>query len=124
VNAKSEGPQFGTLFATSAGRKWFSIVVAVMPLFLFAFLSIVNPGYMSHFFSADLRALGLPMLGFVIMLSLVSFLLMRRCTSIIGSGKRLLGTVLATLVMAIVVFPAVLLVLLGPAALMLLAAGL
>jgi len=115
---------FATVFDTPAGGKWFSIVVALIPSFFFAFLSIVNPAYTSHFFSPDVRPVGLSILGLVMLLSLLSFVLLRRCSSIIGSGKRLLGTVLATVVMAIVVFPAVLLVLLGPAALVLLGANL
>ena len=113
-----------TVFDTQAGEKWFSIVVAFIPSFLFVFLAIVNPSYMSHFFLAEVRAVGLTILGLVILLSVLSFVLLRRCSLIIRSGRRLQGTILATVVMALVVFPAVLIVLLGPAGLILLGANL
>jgi len=122
MNSGSKGPPILTIFDTPAGGKWFAIVGAVIPIALFVFLSIVNPAYISHFFSDDVRAMGLPNLGFVILLSVLSFVLLRRCSSIIGSGSRLRGTILATVVMALIVFPAALLVLLGPAALILLGA--
>ena len=112
------------LFRTPVGGRSFSIVVALLPFLQFAFLFIVNPAYMSNFFLPDVRPIGLSMLGLVVLLSLVSYALLRRCWSVIESGGRLQGVILAMLVMALVAFPAVLLVLLGPAALALLDADL
>ena len=124
MNTEPQGSPLKTVFDTRAGGKWFAILVAVMPSLLFAFLSIVNPAYMSHFFLADVRAEGLSILGLVVLLSVLSYALLRRCASIIEFGRRLQGTVLATVVMALVVFPAALLVVLGPAGLILLGADL
>ncbi len=124
MNTEPRDVPFKTVFDTRAGQKWFSIVVAIIPASLFVFLALVNPTYMAHFFLAEVRVAGLSILGLVALLSVLSFLLMRRCTSVIRSGKRLRGLVLATLVMVLVTFPAVLLVLLGPAALMLFSADL
>jgi hypothetical protein len=115
---------FGTIFATPAGRRSFSIVVAALPCLSFAFLFIVNPRYMSNFFVAEIRPLGLAIFGVVLLLSVFSYILIRPCAVMIASGKRVLGLVLATGVMAFVAFPAVLLVALGPAALILLRANL
>ena len=122
MNSEPQGSTPKTVFDTRAGRKWFAIVVAVMPSLLFVFLSIVNPDYMSHFFLADVRIVGLSILGVVVLLSLLSYVLLQRSARIIESGRRVRGIVLATVVMVLIVFPAVLLVVLSPAGLILLAA--
>jgi len=64
------------------------------------------------------------MLGLVVLLSLLSYALLRRWWSVIESGWRLQGVILTMLVMAIVAFPAVLVVPLRPATLVFLDANL
>jgi len=108
------------LFKTPVAGRSVAIVVALLPFLQFAFLFIVNPAYMSNFFLHDVRGIGFLMLSVAILLSLLSYALLRRCWSIIDSGRRLQGVILATLVMGFVAFPAVLIVVLGPAALLLL----
>ena len=124
MDTETHGSPSAASSGTRERAKWFSIVVAVMPLFLFVFLSIVNPGYMSTFFAAETRTLGLSILGLVTILSFLSFVLLRGSLSIFRSGRRLLSMVLTMAVMGAIGFPAVLLVVLGPAALILLAAEL
>ena len=124
MNSQPNRSLLEILLSTPAGGRSVSTVVALLPSLQFAFLFIVNPAYMSNFFSPAVRPIGLSILGLVILLSLLSYVLLRRCWSIIESGRRLKGVILATLVMVIVAFPAVLLVLLGPAALILLEANL
>jgi hypothetical protein len=123
VSADPKRSPLEILFRTPVGGRSFSIVVALLPFISFAFLFIVNPAYMSNFFLPDVRPIGLSMLGLVVLLSLVSYALLRCCWSIIESGRRLQGVLLAMLVMVLVAFQ-LLLVLLGPAALALLDANL
>ena len=104
--------------------RWFPVVGAAIPYLLFTFLYIVNPRYISHFFEADVRSLGLLALGAVLLLSLMAYVLLRGCFLIIGAGRRVLGAILATGVMAALVLPATLLLALRPAALILIRAEL
>ncbi len=122
MNSKPRGFPPKTVFDTRAGRKWFAIVVAVLPSLTFVFLSIVNPDYISYFFLADVRFVALSILGVVVLLSVLSYVFLQRSARIIESGKRVQGIVLATVVMTLIEFPALLLVILGPAGLKLLAA--
>lgn len=119
-----KGFQLSTVFDNPAGAKWFPIVSALLPAFLFALVAIFNSTYISNFFSIEHSLWGYFMLGLVVFLSVLSYLLLRRCSAMIVSGQRVKGLVLASLVMVLVVFPAALLIVLGPAALILLGSDL
>ena len=120
MNSTSKRSLLEILFKTPAVGRSVAIVVALLPFLQLAFLFIVNPAYMSNFFLPDVRGIGFLMLSVAILLSLFSYALLWRCWSIIDSGRRLQGVILATLVMGFLAFPAVLIAVLGPAALLLL----
>lgn len=97
-------------------RTWLALIGASIPLLCAIQLRIVNPSYFGHFFAIETRAIGLPLIVIVIILSVVAFLFLLGSLAIYRTGREGLGSALFIAVILLLVLPATLIILLGPAA--------
>jgi len=95
-------------------------MLAGLPIFLGVIIFILNRTYFMQFFNTENRALGLPLIGTAILLVAASYPALRWSFSVIESGRKTSGVLFVVLVFVFMIFPAVLIVVLGPAALLLL----
>jgi len=104
--------------------RWLALVAGGIPLFFVLLLRIVNPSYLGHFFAIETRAIGLPIFVVIILLSILAYPCLLGSFVIYRTGRQGLGSALSITVLLVLVFPASLLVLLGPSAILMLSSSL
>jgi hypothetical protein len=92
-----------------------ALALASPPVLLFLFLLIVNPGYLGSFFPPSKIRYALPIAGLIVFLTATAYPAMLGSLIVFQSGRRGLGILLMVVALALLVFPAVLLLLLTPA---------
>ncbi|NIM93787.1 MAG: hypothetical protein GTO18_08770 [Anaerolineales bacterium] len=97
-----------------------ALVLAGLPILFGVIMFILNRPYIFQFFNPETRACGLPILGAIIVLTAASYPALRGSFRVIESGRQSLGFLLAFLVIAFMIFPAIAMLILGPAAMLLL----
>ena len=101
----------------SPRRTAFAIVLASIPALLLLILALLNPAYIATFFDPPVRHIGLPILGLIVFLTAVAYpAAIFGSLAVFNSGRRVLGGVFLVLVFALLCLPALLLLLLSPAA--------
>ena len=101
-----------------------ALVLAGLPIFLGIILFIINRPYIMQFFNPATRTCGLSLLVTTIVLAAAAYPALRGSFSVIESGRQSLGLLRAILVIAFLILPAILILLLGPAAMLLLSSPL
>lgn len=101
-----------------------ALILAGLPVFLGMVIFMINRSYFMHFFNPDTRSCGLPLLVTAIVFATAAFPALRRSFSVIESGRQSLGLLLAVLVITFLILPAILMLVLGPAAMILLSSSL
>ena len=96
-----------------------ALVLAGFPILLGLIIFILNRPYFMQFFHPETRACGLPILGVAILLAAAAYPSLRRSFSVIESGRQSLGLLFAVLVFTFLILPAILMLFLGPAAMLL-----
>ena len=100
--------------------RYLALFLTGIPFIFGIILLMLNRPYIIQFFVPENRTCGLPILGAVIVLSIATYPLIRGSLSVIESGRHTLGMLRIVLVVIFLTLPALLLVFLGPAALLLL----
>lgn len=101
-------------------RRFITRILIGLPIFIGLFIFITNRSYFLQFFNPETLACGLPLLGVAIALTAGAYLALRRRFSVIESGKPSSDLLLVVLVTAFLILPAILVLVLGPATLILL----
>ncbi|MHA2428471.1 MAG: hypothetical protein ACXADB_10645 [Candidatus Hermodarchaeia archaeon] len=101
-----------------------ALVLAGLPIFLGFIIFILNRPYFMQFFNPATRTCGLPILGTALVLAAAAYPALRGSFSVIESGRQSSGLLLVVLVLVFMIFPAILMLLLGPAAVLLIASPL
>ena len=101
-----------------------ALVLAGLPIFIGIVLFIINRPYFTQFFSPESRACGLPLLGAALVMAAAAYPALRGSFSVIESGRQSLGLLLAVFVFTFLILPAIFVLILGPAAMLLLSSPL
>ena len=95
-----------------------ALVLAAVPLMCMISLLIINPSYIQEWFiGPQYLPISLSVMGLILLLTVVAYPALLGSLRVINSGRTVLGIVLVVLALTLLVFPAVLLVILTPAAL-------
>ncbi len=94
-----------------------AFALASPPLLLLLFLLIVNPGFIRMVFDPGTIEYALPLVGLIAILTAAAYPAMLGSLTVFNSGRRGLGILLVVLALALLVFPATLLLILVPAVL-------
>jgi len=100
-----------------------ALILAVLPVFLGMVIFMINSSYFMHFFNRESRSCGLPLLLTTIVLALAAYPALRKSFSVIESGAQSAGLLLTALVIIFLIFPAILILVLGPAAMLILSSS-
>lgn len=100
-----------------------ALILAVLPVFLGMVIFIINKSYFMQFFNPETRSCGLPFLLTAIVLAIAAYPTLRKSFSVIESGEQSAGLLLTALVIIFLIVPAILILVLGPAAMIVLSSS-
>ena len=101
-------------------HRYSALILAGLPILLGIFIFIINRPFFMQFFNPETRACGLPLLGAAIVLAVAAYPALRGSYSVIESGRHSLGLLFAVLVVTFLILPAMAILFLGPAVILLL----
>jgi len=95
-----------------------ALALAAVPLMCIVSLLIISPSYIaSWFLDSQTLPISLSVMGLILLLTVAAYPAFLGSLHVISSGRTVLGIVLLVLALILLVFPAVLLIILTPAAL-------
>jgi cation transport ATPase len=100
-----------------------ALLLAMLPVLLGMIIFMINRSYFMQFFNPETRSCGLPLLLTTIVFTIAAYPALRKSFSVIESGEQPAGLFLTALVIIVLIIPAILILVLGPAAMIVLSSS-
>ena len=124
IDAERERKELQNIESRRKRNRYVALGLAMFPIVLGIVIFMINSQYFMEFNNPETRFCGLPLLVTAIVLAIAAYPALRRSFWFIESERQSLGYLLAVLVITFMIFPAILILFLGPAAMVLLSSSL
>ena len=124
IESERERVEYEKLESLRIRNRRIVLILAALPVILGMAIFMINRSYFMQFFNPETRSCGLPLLLTTIVLAITAYPALRKSFSVIESGNQSIGLLLIALVIIFLIFPAILILVLGPAAMIVLSSSL